>query len=495
MFSRPGKTRKSPLASLPSMSLRNRMALYYTSATAVLMAIVFAVIFITVDKVVYRHFDEELRHEVTETLSEAHVQSHDVCEFGSLKEIGLDEARGGHRDETHRIRKVADIDPEFVQLVDRTGQIVSKTANLSQNVLQFEPSYSGVRFFNTSMGASTMRQVQVPLVDRHGTIEGYLIVAVPLKSAMIVIQDLKNIVMVSFPVIIVTLFGLTRLIAGRSIQPVEEVISMAETITQESLDRRLVLPQHQDELYRLGSTVNGLLDRLQFAFQREKQFTADASHELKTPLAVVKGTLDVLLRKPRDVAHYEERIRYCLDELNRMARLIDQLLMLARYENDHQNPHIVQIELTGILKSVIDRMEPMAFAKNMAIRLERISPGVVAVDPSMLEIMLENLISNAIKYSPGSSVVEIWAGRRDGLQVCAITDYGMGIPEEKLQFVFDRFYRVDESRSSSTGGFGLGLSIVRKLADLQGISISVRSRECHGTTFLLTFPQVEGTPK
>ena len=473
------------------MSLRNRMALYYTGATAVLMAIVFAVIFVTVDKVVYRHFDEELRHEVTETLSEAHVQSHDVCEFGSLKEIGLDEARGTSRDETHKIRKVAEIDPEYVQLVDSTGQIVSKTANLSQNVLSFEPSYSGVRFFNTSMGASAMRQVQVPLIDRHGTIEGYLIVAVPLKSAMIVIRDLKYIVMVSFPVIIVILFGLTRLIAGRSIQPVEEVISMAETITQESLDRRIVLPQHRDELYRLGSTINGLLDRLQYAFLREKQFTADASHELRTPLAAVKGTLDVLVRKPREVAYYEERIRYCLDELNRMARLIDQLLMLARYENDQQNPQIMRIELTGPLKTVIERMEPIAFARDMVIKVERMSPGVVEVDPAMLEIMLENLISNAIKYSPGGSVVEIWAGTRDGHQVCAITDYGIGIPTEKLEYVFDRFFRVDESRSSSTGGFGLGLSIVRKLADLQGISISVRSRECHGTTFLLTFPMLK----
>ncbi|NTV02019.1 MAG: HAMP domain-containing protein [Chlorobiaceae bacterium] len=470
------------------MSLRNRMALYYTGATAVLMALVFVVIFVTVDRVVYRHFDEELRHEVTETLSDAHVKSHDVCEFTSLKEIGLDEARGDRRSETHRIRKIADIDPEFVQLVDSTGQVVSKTTNLARNVLSFEPSYSGVRFFNTTLGASTMRQVQVPLVDRKGTIEGYLIVAVPLKSAMIVLRDLKYIVIVSFPVIIVILFGLTRLIAGRSIQPVEEVISMAETITQESLDRRLLLPRQRDELYRLGSTINGLLDRLQYAFRREKQFTADASHELKTPLAVVKGTLDVLVRKPRDVAHYEERIRYCLDELNRMARLIDQLLMLARYENDNVNPQIAQIGLAGILQSLIDRMEPMAVARNITLRIERMASGSVAVNPAMLEIMLENLISNAIKYSPEGSVVEIWCGSRDGHPVCAITDYGIGIPAEKLHYVFDRFYRVDESRSSNTGGFGLGLSIVRKLADLQGITVSVRSRECHGTTFLMTFP-------
>jgi heavy metal sensor kinase len=470
------------------MSLRNRMALYYTTATAILMAVVFMGIFITVDKVVYRHLDEELRHEVSETLSEAHVQSRDVCEFDRLKDMGLDDAREVNKHESHKIRKVADIDPEYVQLVDSSGQVVSKTANLARNVLSFEPSYSGIRFFTTEFGTSMMRQVQVPLVDRKGVIEGYLIVAVPVKSAMIVLRDLKYIVMLSFPVIILTLFVLTRLIAGRSIRPVEEVIAMAETMTQSSLDRRITLPQHRDELYRLGATINALLDRLQDAFQREKQFTADASHELKTPLAVVKGTLDVLVRKPRDVAHYENRIRYCLDELNRMARLIDQLLLLARYESGNTSPQIMRMDIAPLLESVRARIDPMAIAKNMSLRIESVSLGRVEADPAMLEMMLENILSNAVKYSPEGSAVEIRAGSRNGLPVCTITDYGIGIPEEKLQSIFERFYRVDESRSSSTGGSGLGLSIVKKLADLQHITISVSSRENHGTSFHLTFP-------
>lgn len=473
----------------PAMSLRNRMALYYTSATAILMAFVFLAIFVTVDRVVYRHFDEELRHEVSETLSQDHIQSHDVCEFDRLKELGLDVARDDRQKEPHRVKKVADIDPEYVQLVDSSGLVVSKTANLAQNVLSFEPSYSGVRFFNTEIGQLTVRQVQVPLVNSRGVIEGYLIVAVPLKSAMIVLRDLKYIVLLSFPVIILILFVLTRLIAGRSILPIEEVISTAETMTQSSLDRRIPLPPHRDELYRLSATINELLDRLQEAFHREKQFTSDASHELRTPLAVVKGTLDVLVRRPRDVAHYENRIRYCLDELNRMARLIDQLLLLARYESGKASSSIVRMELLPLLEMLRARMEPLAIARNISLKIESVSSGKIEADPAMLEMMLENILSNAIKYSREGTTVEISARFDSGQPVCVITDHGIGIPEEKLQLIFERFYRVDESRSSSTGGSGLGLSIVKKLADLQNIVVAVSSRENQGTTFRLTFPQ------
>jgi len=463
------------------------MALYYTSATAILMAIVFIIIFVTVDRVVYRHFDDELHHEVRETLSETHVKSRDVCEFDRLKDIGLDMAKEGQEGERHSVRKVADIDPEYVQLVDNNGRIVSKTANLARNVLSFEPSYTGVRFYNSAIGAATMRQVQVPLVDGKGIVKGYLIVAVPMKNAMIVLEDLKNTVFISFPIIILTLFVLTRLVAGKSIRPIEEVISTAETMTQANLELRIPLPERRDELYRLSFTINALLDRLQDAFQREKQFTSDASHELKTPLAVVKGTLEVLARKPRSVEHYEERIRYCLDELNRMARLIDQLLLLARYESGKTSANISRFELAPILESVTSRMEPVAIARNISLKLDTISLGSVSADRAMLEMMLENILSNAIKYSPEGSSVEIWAGSRSGKPVCAITDYGFGIPREKLQKVFERFYRVDTSRTTSTGGSGLGLSIVKKLADLQHITVSIDSRENSGTTFNLTF--------
>jgi two-component system, OmpR family, heavy metal sensor histidine kinase CusS len=472
----------------PGMSLRNRIALYYTGTTAMLMAVVFTLIFLTVDRVVYSHFDEELRHEVNETLSEAHVHERDVCEFDRLKAMGLETARGQRQTRSPRMKKVVDIDPGFVQLVDSNGQVVSKTENLARNVLTFKPSYSGVRFFTAELGESTLRQVQVPLLNENGVLQGYLIVAVPLKSAMIVLRDLKYIVLIAYPVIIFILFILTRVIAGKSIQPVEEVITTAESITQTNLDLRMPLPARQDELYRMSATINALLDRLQDAFQREKQFTADASHELKTPLAVVKGTLEVLVRKPREIDYYESRIRYCLEELNRMARLIDQLLLLARCESDSVTPRFARVDMDKAIEVVRGRVEPVAAARSILIDTLSGFAGKVSVDPAMLEMMLENLLTNAIKYSPENSAVSIRTGEEKGVPFCLIEDHGIGISREKLQHIFKRFYRVDESRSTSTGGAGLGLSIVKRLAELQDIGIEVESREKSGTTVRLTFP-------
>jgi heavy metal sensor kinase len=473
---------------MPEMSLRNRIAFYYTIATAFLVAAVLAIIFFTVDRIVYRHFDDELRFEVREQLQEAHMGRYfDGFERFMENDINDDEDKREH-DGREQI-KDADVDLEFIQLVDRAGKVIKKSANLSGTVLSYNPELSDLQYFNSTAGGMTVRQVQLPLVTRNGSIAGYLIVAVPLKNAILVLRDLQNIILISFPCIILMLFVLTRLIAGKSIRPIDEVIATAEKMTQSSLGQRIPLPPHRDELYRLSVTINALLDRLQDAFQREKQFTADASHELKTPLAAVKGTLDVLVRKPREVAHYEARIQYCQTELKRMARLIDQLLMLARYESDMTRPHIVEVALFAPLESVIARLQPFALEKMITLSFIDTESGRVAADPAMLEMILENILSNAIKYSPQGSSVEISTSRRSGAVVCTITDHGVGIPEEKRQAIFERFYRVDESRSASTGGFGLGLSIVKKLADLQRIGIVVSSGADGGTTFELLFPK------
>jgi signal transduction histidine kinase len=234
--------------------------------------------------------------------------------------------------------------------------------------------------------------------------------------------------------------------------------------------------------------MNALLDRIQDAFQREKHFTADASHELKTPIAVVKGTLEVLVRRPRDRDHYESKIQFCLKELSRMAHMIDQLLMLARYESSKIMPHIQTVALPQHIDDLVERMLPSALAKGISIKAHHTENARIAADPGMLDMMFENILSNAIKYSPSGSSIAIVTERTAAAIVCRISDQGIGIPEEKLHAVFDRFYRVDESRNSSTGGLGLGLSIVKKLADLQQIKVSVQSKEKSGTSFSLTFP-------
>jgi heavy metal sensor kinase len=475
----------------PSLSLRSRIALYYTIATAILLALVFTLVFFTVERVVYSHFDDELDREVSEIIGAQPPGTPDLLHFVLSDDDHRTEEANDHEHRKPHDRKVKDDDDdeEFLQLVGSEGKIIARSANLAGSTLSFQSGRKEKRYRLAVAGRIAVRQLQVPLTGTDGKIEGFLLAAVPVRDAVTILGDLKQVLLVSYPAIILTLFILTRVIAGRSIRPVEEVIAAAEKITRENLDSRIPLPRNHDELRRLSVTINSLLERLQDAFQREKQFTSDASHELKTPLASLKGTLEVLVRKPREREHYEERIRFCLKELDRMTRLIDQLLMLARYESSGMTARMEPVDLALHIREAIARMHSGEGRKNIPISFNGPQSCMVSADPAMLDMIFENILSNALKYSPPESTVAVTLSCGSGSLLCTVADNGIGIPEEKLSRIFERFYRVDESRSSGTGGSGLGLAIVKKLADLQHITVSVKSRTDSGTTVDLRFPE------
>ena len=472
------------LNKMPRMSLRNRIATYYTIATSLLIALIFSGILFLVDRAVSSHNDDALMYEVAETISTLKLKDQYFNDLAHANKFDDDS-------ESYKEKKIQqrnfDIDLEFIQLVNDQGKVLKKSENLSTRTLIFKPRNSDTIYFNGRVDGSMLRHVQVPLVNPDGVIKGYLIVAHSLMNALTFLQELQIIFLFSFPVIVVTLFVLTRFIAGESIKPIDDVITTAEKITKTNLTQRIPLPHNQDELHRLSATINALLDRLQDAFQREQQFTADASHELNTPLSVVKGTLEVLLRKPRAIEHYEARVQFCLIELNRMRRIIDKLLVLALYEGNKISPNIEEIILPELIDDVLARMRTVTLEKNISITVQQSDNEKVAADPAMLEMIFENILSNSIKYSPVSSAITIAIEHNGSDITCSIADQGIGIPEQNMPKIFDRFYRVDESRNSKNGGVGVGLSIVKKLADLQQITVGVNSKPNIGTTFMLTF--------
>ena len=468
---------------LPEMSLRNRIAIYYTVATSLLIALIFSGILFLVDRAVSSHFDNELTFEVAETIADLKLKDKNFNDLAHFNKFDDDDP--GYKEKKIKQGK-GDDDLEFIKLVDNHGVVYKKSNNLSNATLLYNEG-KGDMFFNGRVGGTMLRHLQVRLVNADGITKGYLIVAHALTNALTFLQDLQIIFLFSFPVIILTLFVVTRFIAGRSINPIDGVITAAEKITKTNLNQRIPLPYHQDELYRLSATINALLDRLEDAFKREQQFTADASHELNTPLAVVKGTLEVLISKPRERVHYEARIQFCLLELKRMSRIIDKLLVLALYEGNKISPNIENIVLSGIINDVVSRIQVAACEKDISISVGGSEVERVAADPAMLEMIFENILSNAIKYSSVNSAITITIKHNGNDITCCIEDQGIGIPEKDIVKIFDRFYRVDESRNSKTGGVGVGLSLVKKLADLQHITVTVESSPNIGTKFILTF--------
>lgn len=457
------------------LSFKNRISFFYLAATSLLTGILFISIYFVVYQTVYTHLDEDLDAESNEIEKNLIVLND---QFVFANKFEWNESEHGQ----------IEVNPVFIQVVDTTGRIIKKTGNLLEDSLKFSPQLKTKTYFNTPLYGTPTRQVQLPIKNPVGTTLGFIIIAMPLEESALVLNNLFYVLIGTFCIVVFVLFYVTRLIAGKSISPINKVITTAERITKENLGERIELPVHKDEIYKLTSTINELLNRLEDAMLREKQFTSDASHELRTPLAVIKGTLEVLIRKPREVEHYENKIQYCINEVDRISNLIDQLLMLARFESGKVTPIISKIDLNKSIESSLIRLHKFIEQKNIKVNFNLNKQVFVPADQSMIETILENIISNSIKYSDEKKPLDISVINRNGKVVCSIKDHGIGMNNEHVAKMFDRFYRAEESRTQQVTGNGIGMAIVKKLADLQNLELKVQSQINHGTTVSIHFP-------
>ncbi len=457
-----------------NLKLKNRIALYYLTATAFLTAGLFILIFLVIRSSVYSHLDDKLSTESKEVQSGLDV-SMDSLQLANLHE--WEEREHGE----------IGVDPIFLQIMDSKQILIKKSRNLFESSLEFNQDEKGIYFSNSILTNKKLRQLQAPLRNKSGVLAGYLLIAVPMDEAVVIMNTLERILIIGFLAALVLLFFITRWTAEKSIRPIHNVIETAERITRENLYERIEFPANKDEIYTLTSTLNGLLERLEDAVLREKQFTSDASHELRTPLSVLKGTLEVLIRKPRSVEQYEDKISYCIQEVNRMNVLIDQLLLLARYESETVKPQLREIDLLECLRYTVSRVEPKASEKGIKINMPEKKIYHVTADPLMLDVILENLLSNAIKYSNGSKSIDVNIAYRNDETICTIKDFGIGMAKEEIIRVFDKFYRGMIARNTNHAGDGIGLAIVKRLVDIQNIGIEYESEPGKGTTANLVF--------
>jgi signal transduction histidine kinase len=310
-----------------------------------------------------------------------------------------------------------------------------------------------------------------------------------LEDSTMVLDNLQKIIVISYPLVLLILFLIARFIAGRSIKPINTIIETSNKITKDNLSDRISLPQNKDELYVVSQTINNLLDRLEKTIEREKQFTSDASHELRTPLAVIKGTLEVLIRKPRDTQEYHDKINFCILEVDRINNLVDQLLLLTRFENQRKSLKNENFSLNQIIEEVLIRFQSKSEWSEITFIKDYSGVFVINSDSHLLTIIINNLISNAIKYSLSDAKVTLSIYKDNENTVLEIKDNGIGISASEITKVFDSFYRTTNSiEYPEVKGIGLGLSIVKRLCDLLSIKVEISSELNHGTTLKLSIP-------
>lgn len=287
------------------------------------------------------------------------------------------------------------------------------------------------------------------------------------------------------------LFAISREIAYRSTKPIRDIISITNTITHHNLHARIPLPTHKDELYQLAETMNNLLERMEYAVEREKSFTSYASHEFRTPLAVLKGTMEVLVRKPRTEAEYSERITACIKEVDKLNDMVEQMLILTRYEEGKSSLNYANHSVEDMINSSVGMYFDAIIGKKIELKTSFLpfddSP-VIYTDEYSLSTILHNLIANAVKYCNEKGVIEINTSKENNYLIIEIRNTGDGIPKEELEAIFEKFYRSYSTDSTGSKGFGLGLSIVKRFCTLLNIDIEITSEEGKTTTAKLIIP-------
>lgn len=455
------------------LSFRNRIATYYLAATAIVMAIVFGVVYLIVQETVYANLDRDLSFEAEKHTKEIGI-SGDSLFFLNMAEW-----------EEHEHREVQ-VNPVFIQLIDREGRPMDKSPNLKGLTLPFVRSNPAGDHFDTELNQRAIRQVQLP-VGEGGPAVGYIVAAMSLESSLMVLRNLRSVLLLLFPVVLVGLFLTSRYLAGKNIAPIRDITDTTNRITRSNLSERVGLPAHEDELYDLGSSINGLLERIEQAIQRERQFTSDASHELRTPLAALRGTLEVLVRKPRSQAEYEEKIAYSLGEIDRMGSIVEQLLLLARFEGSEGAAVEDPVPLGRVLTAALDRYERKIAAKGLLVDWEPGEEDAALVQPYQANLILDNLLSNAVKYTPeGGRIWISFLENKEG-HVLVLRDSGIGIAAQDLDRVFAPFFRSEALAHRHISGNGLGLSIAKKAADSIGARLEVESEKGEGCTFRVIF--------
>jgi len=278
-------------------------------------------------------------------------------------------------------------------------------------------------------------------------------------------------------------------ISTRALAPVDQIAQTARTISAQNLSSRLVVPKTGDELQRLSETLNGMLERLEAAFKEITQFTADASHELRTPVAVMRTRAELSLRKARSAEEYRDVIAEVLTELEKTSGLIEQLMFLARADSGAETLHFAPTNVSEVLREACHQGSALAEAKQIGFQ-ERISGDSMWIqgDATSLRRLFLILIDNAVKYTPANGQVEVSLQRNDGYAVAQVRDTGIGIAEADLPNVFERFYRADKARTRESGGVGLGLSIGRWITEVHAGTIEVQSSPGRGSKFQIRLP-------
>ena len=379
-------------------------------------------------------------------------------------------------------------EPLYIRILDnKTHEKIIQTENFPNNIEHDDKYLNNLKEDIVTFEKQNNYLVSRIKIDFHG--EKVVIIEV-VTTKEILTSTLENLLYIlSFILPIILIFAVIggNFIIYKSFLPIENILDELKQINANDLSARLKTTNTKDEIYQLINEVNNLLSRLENSFERISQFSSDASHELKTPLTIIKGEIEVALRKERSVNEYKEALTTSLNEICVIEQTINDLLFLAKNEKDLIIDKQEEFYLDELTDESINELKNFAKLHKVEVTLEVKDSLELLGFPNLLKIAIKNALKNAIQFSNENSKVIIKIFKKDDFLNISIQDFGIGIAKEEQNKIFEKFYRTDKSRNKNSGGTGLGMSILKKIIDIHKAEINIKSIENQGTTISFSF--------
>jgi heavy metal sensor kinase len=458
-----------------SWSIRWRLTVWYVMALSVILLISGSLLSALMSRQLHQRIDRELAEEAKEL-------SEEMRSLSSVDEI-----------KTRFNQHFAEHGGFSFQVTDIKGKVICGSPWLRPHQLLNPGMLSDNR-------ADSVHDIPISSFGTHRVyirpIQGpgqplLIVVLVPYAQIQKEFQEFLQILLASGAAALATACLCGLVVARHALQPIEKITSLAERISTENLGISIAIDNPADELGRLSTTLNKTFDRLNKSVGQIKRFTADAAHELRTPLAVLRTKLEVALRTSEDVEEIRDACRIATEQAEKLTVLIDQLLALSRQDAGIGVSTADDVYIRPILQDVIDNLGVSAAEKHINILADDIPDCVVRGDDISISRVFFNLVDNAIKFTPGGGTVKVWGHHDDGKLRVIIEDNGIGIAAVHLPHIFDRFYRVGSSQNGQFEGTGLGLAICRSIVECHHGHISVSSTPGEGTAFTVELPTID----
>jgi len=477
-------------------SLRFKLTLWYVLILGILLISFSSFLYLTLSRSLYRDVDHKLRS-LAELIASESTSPLSKFGFGNIDQA---------LEATMNLKPIG----KFIQVLDESGRIGRTSENLKS--VQLPISLNALRNgskglvtyeTNHSLGNTPLRIITYP-VKENNQVTKMIQVASSLEDVEDALNTLLIILIVTVPSILMIASLGGQFLANKALKPVDRVTQTARMITSQNLNQRIQTLKVKDEISRLIDTFNEMISRLDQSFRQIKQFTTDASHELKTPLTILKGEVEVALRKKRPLHEYEQILESNLEEIDRMSKIVEDLLLLSKADIGEIRLNREDIHLTRFISGLTEQMKILAQPKNIRIEISNHQNEIhVFGDTLRMRELFINLIENGIKYTEaGGSILITLTKETDGslspltpkekkaatFAKITVADTGIGIAKDDQEKIFNRFFRVDKARSREQGGSGLGLSICKWIVEAHQGEITVESEPGKGSSFIVRLP-------